>query len=143
MAAPHSRPGGISPEGQYEDENRDITFGGHVSFGDAVAAGEVLVSAFTQLLNTRLQSATEPPVTCGEQGTQGFIYLDTEVEALRVCRQDQWYELSVAADLCGNGFVREAEECDDGNSADGDGCSSSCEVEDGYTCDGEPSNCTN
>jgi cysteine-rich repeat protein len=128
---------------QYENENRDISFGGHVSLEDAVTAGEVLVGAFNQLLNTRLQAATEPPVACGEQGTQGFIYLDTEVEALRVCRQDQWYELTVAADLCGNGFIREAEECDDGNSADGDGCSSSCEVEDGYACDGEPSNCTN
>ena len=38
---------------------------------------------------------------------------------------------------CGDG-VRSyyVEECDDGNSDDGDGCSSTCEVEEGWTCTG-------
>ena len=42
---------------------------------------------------------------------------------------------------CGNGLIRGEEECDDGNVVDGDGCSSSCTVEDGFTCVGEPSVC--
>jgi cysteine-rich repeat protein len=29
-------------------------------------------------------------------------------------------------DTCGNGILNDAEECDDGNNVDGDGCSSSC-----------------
>ncbi len=33
------------------------------------------------------------------------------------------------AAVCGNEIVEEGEECDDGNTADGDGCSSSCEIE--------------
>ena len=33
------------------------------------------------------------------------------------------------------------EECDDDNSNDDDGCSSGCDVEDGFTCTGEPSIC--
>ncbi len=37
-------------------------------------------------------------------------------------------------ELCGDGFRVKNEQCDDGNTADGDGCSSSCSVEDGYTC---------
>jgi cysteine-rich repeat protein len=33
------------------------------------------------------------------------------------------------------------EGCDDGNTASGDGCSSSCSVEDNYACSGQPSVC--
>ena len=48
---------------------------------------------------------------------------------------------------CGNGNVNQGsgvdwpEECDDGGNDDGDGCSKFCEIEDGYTCTGEPSVC--
>jgi cysteine-rich repeat protein len=39
--------------------------------------------------------------------------------------------------VCGDGFRRHSfEECDDGNTEDGDGCSSSCKIEPGYLCDG-------
>src|SRR5262249_33527684 len=41
--------------------------------------------------------------------------------------------------VCGNGAVESGERCDDGNTTDGDGCSSSCAIEMGYTCSGEPS----
>ncbi len=43
---------------------------------------------------------------------------------------------------CGNGAVCSGEECDDGNGAGGDGCSSQCEIEPGWTCSGQPSSCT-
>jgi cysteine-rich repeat protein/YVTN family beta-propeller protein len=42
---------------------------------------------------------------------------------------------------CGNGNVQGSEECDDGDNADGDGCSRGCVVEDGFLCSGEPSVC--
>jgi len=42
---------------------------------------------------------------------------------------------------CGNGVVEGDEECDDGDSRDGNGCSSSCKVESGWTCTGSPSKC--
>ena len=48
---------------------------------------------------------------------------------------------------CGNGSLNQGsgvdwpEECDDGGNDDGDGCSKFCEIEDGYTCTGEPSVC--
>ena len=44
---------------------------------------------------------------------------------------------------CGDGVVEagEGEACDDGNADADDGCSETCEVEDGYVCDGEPSTC--
>jgi|GEM_PF-3389480 len=44
-------------------------------------------------------------------------------------------------DLCGDGRVSEREECDDGDTESGDGCSSSCGIEEGYGCVGNPSQC--
>jgi cysteine-rich repeat protein len=46
--------------------------------------------------------------------------------------------------MCGDGHVNQVagEGCDDGNTASGDGCSSSCTVEPGATCTGSPSVCT-
>ena len=35
---------------------------------------------------------------------------------------------------CGNGNIEPGEQCDDGNTVSGDGCSSSCQIEDGFTC---------
>jgi len=43
---------------------------------------------------------------------------------------------------CGDGQIEGDEVCDDDNKEDGDGCSSICEVESGFTCSGEPSVCT-
>src|SRR5690606_34447546 len=42
---------------------------------------------------------------------------------------------------CGDGMVSDVEQCDDGNLMAGDGCNTSCDVEDGYACIGEPSEC--
>jgi cysteine-rich repeat protein len=42
---------------------------------------------------------------------------------------------------CGNGIINTGEECDDGGNDDGDGCDANCEVEDGWYCIGEPSDC--
>lgn len=42
---------------------------------------------------------------------------------------------------CGNALVDVGEKCDDGNVKGGDGCSSTCKVESGYACTGEPSTC--
>jgi len=45
--------------------------------------------------------------------------------------------------ICGNGIVEGAEECDDGNHNDGDGCSHICQVESGWFCTKErPSVCS-
>jgi cysteine-rich repeat protein len=44
---------------------------------------------------------------------------------------------------CGNGLVETlSETCDDGGIVGGDGCNSSCEVEIGWNCVGEPSACS-
>jgi cysteine-rich repeat protein len=38
------------------------------------------------------------------------------------------------APICGDGALDIGEMCDDGNSSNGDGCSASCQVEDGFAC---------
>jgi cysteine-rich repeat protein len=43
--------------------------------------------------------------------------------------------------LCGDGYHDTFEECDDGGLVDHDGCSSTCQVEEGFTCVGSPSEC--
>lgn len=42
---------------------------------------------------------------------------------------------------CGDGNLDVGETCDDGNTANSDGCSSTCATELGYTCSGTPSSC--
>jgi cysteine-rich repeat protein len=42
---------------------------------------------------------------------------------------------------CGDGFVCEDEECDDANTSGQDGCTSNCNVANGWTCSGAPSQC--
>src|SRR5262249_14785911 len=44
--------------------------------------------------------------------------------------------------LCGDGVVQNGESCDDSNTNDNDGCSSTCLTEGGWTCTGQPSVCT-
>jgi len=46
------------------------------------------------------------------------------------------------ARICGDGDIHpQAEQCDDGNSRDGDGCASGCVLEPGSVCEGVPSKC--
>ncbi len=48
---------------------------------------------------------------------------------------------SLAAE-CGNSLIELGETCDDGDVIDGDGCSSTCAIEECHTCTGEPSTCS-
>ncbi len=49
---------------------------------------------------------------------------------------------SSACYTCGDGNIEGPEACDDNGTTSGNGCSSACAVESGYTCTGEPSSCT-
>ena len=48
----------------------------------------------------------------------------------------------VVTEYFGDGIINGLEECDDGNILDGDGCSSPGEIEEGWSCTGEPSLCS-
>ena len=47
----------------------------------------------------------------------------------------------VTYDPCGDGILEAPETCDDEGTVGGDGCSSLCSIEPGYTCSGQPSSC--
>ncbi len=53
------------------------------------------------------------------------------------------YRIAFTTDTstCGNGVIEGFETCDDSNTSAGDGCSSACQVEPGFECEGEPSTC--
>jgi cysteine-rich repeat protein len=78
------------------------------------------------------------PPTCNPTCVNGACV------ATDVCTCDPgWTGAGCDGSICGDGLVRGGEQCDDNNLDDGDGCSSTCTVESGYTCDvSEPSICT-
>ncbi|MBN2517735.1 MAG: hypothetical protein JXB14_02740, partial [Candidatus Altiarchaeota archaeon] len=63
----------------------------------------------------------------------------TDVDNSRPYKYEAVLEITKA--YVGDGKIEEWEECDDGNKANGDGCSSDGKMEDGYGCRGEPSVC--
>jgi fibro-slime domain-containing protein len=50
------------------------------------------------------------------------------------CAADACDDTTTSAAVCGDGVIEAGELCDDGNAASGDGCSSTCQIEPGYTC---------
>jgi cysteine-rich repeat protein len=76
-----------------------------------------------------------------EEGTSytatvpGPVYLAVELE------EPGDFSIQIEIEVCGDGILENAEQCDDGNLASTDGCSASCEIEAGYSCTGSPSTC--
>jgi len=67
---------------------------------------------------------------------EGTVTLQTSMLAFNDANGedgDAWnvgtLEIAVTDGVCGNGAIEGAEQCDDGNTVDGDGCSASCLVE--------------
>jgi len=54
---------------------------------------------------------------------------------------DSYFDFSLVSVSCGDGSMGGAEECDDSNTAPGDGCDATCRIESGWICAGEPSVC--
>ncbi len=60
-----------------------------------------------------------------------FIFADTDTSASKMAAGSGLYTLDVTltAATCGNGVIETPEQCDDGNTNDGDGCSATCSLE--------------
>lgn len=100
----------------------------NLNSGDSCSASCTIESAGAECwsLSTIFGNASTPlcQASCG----QADCYFDPEVSSEiyfqdNVCRVPCHYE---PAKLCGDGMLEAGEECDDGNSVSGDGCSSSC-----------------
>jgi cysteine-rich repeat protein len=88
--------------------------------------------------NSPLQDPNSPLQDPNSPGGDGCSN-SCEIEPGYVCQSTPAFldcpeEPSVCAPICGNGLINLGEGCDDGNIEDEDGCSSTCQVEPGYTC---------
>lgn len=79
-------------------------------------------------------------IPVGTEVTLFFDLIGADADTAGGLRLDNVFALEPIG--CGDGFIEGIEECDDGNPDDGDGCSSTCTVESGWDCTGEPSACT-
>lgn len=74
----------------------------------------------------------------------GAVTVDSDGDGASASVQTD-YVITVSGDappVCGNGIIETGEACDDSNTDSSDGCSDTCQVEDGWSCVGEPSDCT-
>jgi cysteine-rich repeat protein len=78
---------------------------------------------------------TAPPTFAG---TTSFTYQANDGQALSAARS---VTIRVIA-VCGDGLVYGDEQCDDGNTQSGDGCSSTCALEPGWVCNASGQGCT-
>ena len=75
---------------------------------------------------SKCQTYCEASTTCGGHGVCDFN---------GACLSSPMCEgIDLHSHVCGDGLRLGVEECDDGNNASGDGCSSECKVEAGYRC---------
>lgn len=107
-------------------------------FTDANADGTLTAREMRRALVTVIRgviSATLP-------GTEPNLELDVNDDSL-LNRADitEMARVLRAILACGNGTPDAGEQCDDGNTNAGDGCSAVCATEDRFTCTGSPSQC--
>ena len=93
----------------------------------------VMKANFSTLLNsssTIFENTTSEPLTF-EVKTQPEAYIGFTMD----------YDLGKCVQICGDGMVVILE-CDDNNTIDFDGCSSTCKIEPFFNCTGQPSVCS-
>ena len=83
-----------------------------------------------------------PPMIPSYEDTEGPVADGTAGDTDAPLPGLEWASTCMLLDLCEDGVIDmiTGEECDDGNSTDGDGCTD-CRVDIDYTCMGEPSVC--
>ena len=117
---------------RYEDEDRALSFGGRLTFEQGVSISGNLEQQGNQVVNARLHSSKEPPAPCTLE-TEGLVYHDTDEKTAKLCHAGYYRNLGGDAE-CGNNNVEPKEECDDGNTLPGDGCTDICVLELGWDC---------
>jgi cysteine-rich repeat protein len=105
--------------------------------GDGTAA---CGAADTCVAASRGFSATETVDFVAEAGSVHYVVYD--IFSSTTLTSAFTLDVTCTPIVCGDGILEADEICDDGNTATGDGCSATCELETGYYCDGVPSVCT-
>jgi cysteine-rich repeat protein len=90
---------------------------------------------------TGIQQLTDPSLDPETFDFDTYAYFVRVVMTRSTASKDvRLYSLRLTT-TCGNGMIGFGEVCDDGDTDPGDGCASTCVVEDGYQCSGTPSAC--
>jgi len=105
------------------------------------------------LAQSCMTGADDPAINTNSANCDGIVNLTELLDyidlwyACSSCHPDMfeavetWFAGQQAQPECGNGLIETGEACDDTNTAGGDGCSSDCQTESGWTCSEEPSVC--
>lgn len=107
--------------------------------GDGLIAGSEQCDLGGENSNTGSCTLTCQNAQCGD----GFTQPSNDEECDNGVNNSNNGACTVSCKLasCGDGFIQSGEQCDDSGTANGDGCSSLCQLESGYSCTGEPSAC--
>lgn len=103
------------------------------------AEGGACANGMTCVTGSRGVTATETVTFVAEPSELYYVIYDRFSTGT-----DTDYALAITCEpiVCGDGVAATEEACDDGNTDPGDGCSSTCTVEDGFACaSGSPSVC--
>jgi len=106
-----------------------------IGFGGCNNPGSVGSSSTVDAATSPSNSADAAAASPGNAGPTLSVNLDVSPAAAGTCPSGAPVGPSgcpIAA--CGNGFVEDGEDCDDGNTNSGDGCSSTCKLETDWAC---------
>ena len=134
------------------DEDISVTCGTRVCGGRTNNCGNTISCGTCTLPNVCNESGScIPPVQCTDTcATYGYVCgnwticgVSTACGSLRGnCTSGfECNATGKCVSTCGNGIINTGEGCDDGDTSSGDGCSSTCQIESGYSCVGQPSVC--
>ena len=126
---------GISPDSGPVSGGTTVTITGanfteasSVTFGDSLAGFSVIDDTSITAVSPGVEGPDDVQVRVASiGGTSATVPAD---------------RFMYVAPTCGNGVIDPGEQCDDGNTFNGDGCSAQCTIESCYTCVGQPSSCS-
>jgi len=121
---------GVCPNDDTQVSIFDETTGQELAFNDDSGPG------FCSLINATTTDPA-PRVAAGNYLVRVNSYVDFSGAADPIPAYQIKIDV-VAADVCGNGFVEAGEQCDDTNTAGGDGCSPTCQSETAIVPETEP-----
>lgn len=105
----------------------------NVALDDAFPGCDVTDAAsLTECIDRRSSCRVCALMNSVDSLTRDCDILDDGIDANNSCEEPT---------ICGDNIIDGAETCDDGNAAADDGCSDTCQSENGYVCTGEPSTC--
>jgi len=112
----------------------------HPRGGRAAALASCLIVLSISVASAPALIAAEHPAgalrarAASDDTRQALIQQALIQQALKTRSQSRWGEALAIPGVCGDGIPNPGETCDDGNTAPGDGCSATCQVEPGWEC---------